>query len=61
MRYAIKLNRGYWELRDNSNRLVALASQSARLIKKLEQWKVQTTVEQDQTTIRRDIGELLVT
>jgi hypothetical protein len=41
MKYTIKLNRGYWELRDSRNRLIALASQCVRLVRKLELWKLQ--------------------
>jgi hypothetical protein len=44
MKYTIKYVRGYWVLHDGKGRLVALASQCARLINKLQQWKLKNSV-----------------
>jgi hypothetical protein len=43
VKHTIKYVRGYWVLHDSKGRLVALASSCARLIKKLEQWKLQNS------------------
>jgi hypothetical protein len=44
VKHTIKYVRGYWVLHDSKGRLVALASSCPRLIKKLEQWKLQNSV-----------------
>jgi hypothetical protein len=44
MKHTIKYVRGYWVLHDSKGRLIALASDCARLIRKLELWKLQNTV-----------------
>jgi hypothetical protein len=49
MKHTIKYVRGYWVLHDSKGRLVALASNCARLIKKLEQWKLQNSYTPTQT------------
>jgi hypothetical protein len=40
MKYTIKYVRGYWVLHDSKGRLIALASECARLIKKIERRKL---------------------
>jgi hypothetical protein len=44
MKYTIKYVRGYWVLHGGKGRLVALASQWARLINKLQQSKLKNSV-----------------
>ena len=46
MKYRIHYVRGYWEASDNKGRLVMLASQCKRLIKKLEQRALVETANQ---------------
>jgi hypothetical protein len=49
MKHTIKYVRGYWVLHDGKGRLIALASQCPRLIRKLQQWKLQNTVTHTET------------
>jgi hypothetical protein len=45
MKYRIRLVRGYYELRDERNRVIALAFNRERLMQKLGHWLLQQTAE----------------